>query len=42
MEQPSKANPKPFGYEFTALGIALIVGAPMVSGAAANSTPRAG
>jgi hypothetical protein len=42
MEQPSKATPKHFGYEFTALGIALIVGAPMVSTAAANLTPRAG
>jgi hypothetical protein len=42
MEQPSKANPKPFGYEMTAFGIALIVSAPMVSTAAASSTPRAG
>lgn len=42
MEQPSKANPKPFGYEITALGIALIVGAPMVSAAVASSAPRAG
>ncbi len=42
MDQPTKTNPKPFGYEITAFGIALIVGAPMVSAAAASSTPRAG
>ena len=42
MEQPSKSRPKPFGYEITAYGIALIVGAPMVSAAAANASPRAG
>jgi hypothetical protein len=42
MEQPSQASPKPFGYEITTFGIALIVSAPMVSSAAAASTPRAG
>ena len=42
MEQPSKAKPKPFGYEITAYGIALIIGIPMISAAAASSTPRAG
>jgi hypothetical protein len=42
MEHPSKMNPKAFGYEITAFGIALIVAAPMVSVAAASSTPRAG
>jgi hypothetical protein len=42
MEQPSRANPKPVGYEITAFGLALIVAAPLVSAAAASSTPRAG
>jgi hypothetical protein len=42
MDQPSRTGPKPFGYEITAFGIALIIGAPMVSSAAASSTPRAG
>lgn len=42
MEQPSKASPKPFAYKVTALGIALALAAPMVSTAAAASTPRAG
>ncbi|WP_338702068.1 hypothetical protein V5279_46005 (plasmid) [Bradyrhizobium sp. 26S5] len=42
MEQPSRARPKVFGYEITAFGVALIIGAPMVSSAAASSTPRAG
>jgi len=42
MEHPSKAQPKPFGYEITAFGVALIVFAPMVSTVAAGSTPRAG
>lgn len=42
MEYPSKDRPKPFGYEITALGIALIVAAPMVSTAAAAAAPRAG
>lgn len=42
MEYPSKANPKPFAYKVTALGIALDLAAPMVSTAAAASTPRAG
>jgi hypothetical protein len=42
MEQPSQARPKPFGYEITAFGVALIVAAPLVSVAAASSTPRAG
>jgi hypothetical protein len=42
MEQPSRANPKTFGYEITAFGVALIVAAPLVSAAAASSTPRAG
>jgi hypothetical protein len=42
MEQPFKSDPKPFGYEITALGVALIVSAPAIGTAAANSTPRAG
>lgn len=42
MEQPSEAKPKPFAYKVTALGIALALAAPMVSTAAAASTPRAG
>ena len=42
MEQPSKAWPKPFGYEITVYGIAAIIAAPMVSSYAAASTPRAG
>lgn len=42
MEYPSKDSPKPFGYEITAFGIALIVAAPMVSAAAAAAEPRAG
>lgn len=42
MEHPSKASPKPFAYKVTALGIALALAAPMVSRAAAASTPRAG
>ncbi|MCY4025390.1 MAG: hypothetical protein OXH75_03640 [Acidobacteria bacterium] len=42
MEEPSPERPRPFGYEFTALGVALIVAAPMVSTVAAASTPRAG
>ena len=42
MEQPSKTKPQPFAYKVTALGIALDLAAPMVSTAAASSTPRAG
>lgn len=42
MEHPSKANPKPFAYKVTALGVAYEVAAPMVSSAASSSTPRAG
>lgn len=42
MEEPSKARPKPFGYEVTAFGFAAIIAAPMVSTYAAASTPRAG
>jgi hypothetical protein len=42
MEQPSRARPKTFGYEITALGVALIVSAPIVSTVTAGSTPRAG
>jgi hypothetical protein len=42
MEEPSKAAPKPFGYEITALGIALIIGTPMIGAAAASTAPRAG
>ena len=42
MERPSKANPKPFAYKVTALGIALALAAPMVSTSAAASRPRAG
>jgi len=42
MEQPSKANPQPFAYNVTALGIAFAAAAPMVSSAAASETPRAG
>jgi hypothetical protein len=42
MEYPSKDRPKPFGYEITAFGIGLIISAPMISAAAASSTPRAG
>lgn len=42
MEHPNRANPKPFAYKVTALGIALDVAAPMVSSSAAASTPKAG
>ena len=42
MEYPNKANPKPFAYKVTVLGIALALAAPMVSTTAAASTPRAG
>lgn len=42
MEHPSPANPKPFTYEVTALGIAIALAAPMISSSAAASTPRAG
>lgn len=42
MEQPAKDRPKPFGFEITALGVALIIAAPMVASSAAASTPRAG
>lgn len=42
MEHPSQANPKPFAYNVTALGIALDVAAPMASSSAAASTPKAG
>ncbi|MBX9826170.1 MAG: hypothetical protein K2Y27_14400 [Xanthobacteraceae bacterium] len=42
MEEPSKAAPKPFGYEITAFGVALIIGAPMIGAAAASTAPRAG
>ena len=42
MEQPRKANPKPFRYRVTARGIALDLAAKMVSIAAVASTPRAG
>ena len=42
MEYPNKANPKPFAYKVTVLGVALALAAPMVSTAAAASTPRAG
>lgn len=42
MEHPSTSSPKPFGYNITAYGIALALAAPMVSSAAADSTPRAG
>jgi hypothetical protein len=42
MEQPSRAGPKPFGYEITAFGIALIIGTPMIGSAAASTAPRAG
>lgn len=42
MEKPSRARPKPFGYEITAYGLALIIAAPMISSAAAAETPRAG
>jgi len=42
MEEPSKDAPKPFGYEVTALGIALIIGTPMIGSAAASTAPRAG
>ena len=42
MEQPSKANPKPFAYKVTALGIALALATPMVGTSAGRSTPRAG
>jgi hypothetical protein len=42
MEEPSKARPRPFGYEITARGVARIIAAPIVSSAAASSTPRAG
>jgi hypothetical protein len=42
MEEPSKTRPKPFGYEVTAFGFAVIIAAPMVSTYAAASTPRAG
>ena len=42
MEYPNKVNPKPFAYKVTVLGVALALAAPMVSTAAAASTPRAG
>jgi hypothetical protein len=42
MEEPSRTKPRPFGYEITAGGVARIIAAPMVSTAAASSTPRAG
>jgi hypothetical protein len=42
MDEPSRTRPRPFGYEITAFGVALIVAAPMVSTAAAAATPRAG
>jgi len=42
MERPSKANPRPFAYEVTALGIAFAAAAPMVGSVAASETPRAG
>lgn len=42
MENPSKADPKPFAYKVTVLGIAPLLAAPMVSSSAAASTPRAG
>lgn len=42
MEEPSPSRPRPFGYEITAFGVALIVAPPMVSRAAATHTPRAG
>ena len=42
MEEPSPDRPRPFGYEITAFGVALLVAAPMVSTAAAQTTPRAG
>ena len=42
MEEPSRTRPRPFGYEITAFGVALIVVAPMVSTAAGATTPRAG
>ena len=37
MEQPSEANPKPFAFKVTSLGIALALAAPMVSTAAATA-----
>ena len=42
MEHPTRANPKPFAYKVTKLGIAIALAAPMVSTTAAASTPRAG
>lgn len=42
MEQPSEANPRPFAYKVTALGVAFAATAPMISSAAASETPRAG
>ena len=42
MEEPSPTRPRPFGYEITGRGVAPIVAVPMVSTAAAATTPRAG
>lgn len=42
MEYPSTANPKPFAYSVTALGVGLEIAAPRVNRTASASTPRAG
>ena len=42
MEEPSKANPKPFGYKITSLGVGRIVAMPAVNTEVASTTPRAG
>ena len=42
MEEPSPKKPQLFGFEITALGIAMIVTAPAVSTGASATTPRAG
>lgn len=42
MEMPSATRPKPCRFEVTRFGIALLLNAPNVIGAAATTTPRAG
>ncbi|CTQ34815.1 hypothetical protein [Jannaschia rubra] len=42
MEQPSTAQPKPFGYKATAAGIAAVLAAPNAAAQTARSNPRAG
>lgn len=42
MEHPNRSRPKPFGYQITARGIALIAVVATTASVAAASTPRAG